>query len=307
MDLFHRHRSKYYALIRHWYSEGLLSTGKEEERKKASLSAKDSLVSYDYILPLALHEEKYCFSSLYEHFDPVLPFLFTTIEKRYLKTLLKNPLFQHWLGEEAMEHLNSYLLDTAAFPDFFQDMSQGGEKFPLPNPEMFLAMYESIIEKRMISFSYRGSYGNKYKKKDYFPYRLLLDKETGLWQILVFSKNQKKEFICNLERIRDFSLTEEWFSDDLQGYLNKNREERCLVLKLRPDKNSIERSFLLFHDYLSNPSYDKEKDRYTLSIPYYPKWEEEDLRSKVFSLGSAVEVLEPQEFRDKIIEEIKKY
>ncbi len=307
MDLFHRHRSKYYALIRQWYSEGLLAKNQLEARKKSSLSAREDLVHYDYILTLQLHQDNYCFSSLKEGFDPVLPLLFTQIEKKYLKTLLEQPLFRTWLGEEATAELTQYLVDTQPFPlqSFIQNMHQGGEAFSLNSAETFLHLYQGIVEKRLVSFSYQGTDNIVREQQEYYPYRLLLDKETGLWQLLAFTQNEKTEVVCNLARMNHVTITQHWFSEDLKELLQKNRENQELLLKLRPDKNSIERSFLHFHDYQCTPSYDKAKEEYHIAISYHPDWDEEDLFSKVLSLGSAVEVLEPQSFRTQIIEELK--
>lgn len=308
MDLFHRHRSKYYALIRQWYQEGLLQSNQQESRKKASFSARDALVHYDYILTLQLHENQYCFSSFYEDFDPVLPFLFTDIEKKYLKTLLPDPLFRQWLGEEAWKTLENYLSDCNPFPifDFFQEMTLGSTSFSLENPRDLILLYNAIVEKRLIAFSYCGTDGIPRETQEYYPFRLMLDKETGLWQLLAFTKEEKFEVVCNLDRITNLQALEDWFSQDLQEILDKNRENQILSLKVRPDFNSIERTFLHFHDYSCSPHYDKKNDEYSLDISYHPRWDEEDLFSKVLSLGSAVEVLKPAYFRGKITDELRK-
>lgn len=307
MDLFHRHRSKYYALVRQWYQEGLLQSDQQDARKKASLSARDALVHYDYILTLQLHEKQYCFSSFYQDFDPVLPFLFTDIEKKYLKTLLPDPLFRQWLGEEPWETLNQYLADSNPFPisQFFQDMTEGGTSFSLQQPQDLILIYDAIVEKRLISFTYCGTDGIHRETQVFYPFRLMLDKETGLWQLLAFTQENQLEVVCNLARMSNLQALEEWFSQDLQEILDKNRENQILSLKVRPDLNSIERTFLYFHDYQCHPHYDKKKEEYFLDISYHPRWDEEDLFAKVLSLGAAVEVLKPLEFREKIKEELK--
>ncbi len=306
MDLFHRHRSKYYALLRQWHREGLLHAGQEEQRKKASLLARDSLVHYDSISILPLHEEQYCFSSFHEDFDPILPLFFTKIEKQYLKTLLPDPLFRQWMGAEALADLEEFLSGSQPFPveEFFRDMSQGGLSYALERPADLILIYESIVEKRMIAFSYYGTDGIQREKQLYFPYRLMLDKETGMWQLLAFTYEHRYEVVCNLERMSELSDTEEWFSEDLQELMSKNRENQVLSLKVRTDMNSIERTFLSFHDYPRNPRYDRKKEEYYLDITYNPMWDMEDLFTKVMSIGGAVEVLSPPSFREKVREEL---
>ncbi len=307
MDLFHRHRSKYYALVRHWYSQGILEN--QEQLKNASaIAARDFLDSHDAISTLKLHEKEYFLSSLSPDFDPVLPLLFTSIEKRYLKTYLNSPLFTHWLGTEATCALSQYLHDTSPFPfeDFFQNMNRNGEAVLQPPWEHIVFLYESIIDKRMVSFAYEGTDGVSHQKQNYFPYRLMLDKELDLWQLLAFTQEEKLEVVCNLVRMVDLSETEEFFSEDLQVYLQQNREKQNLLLRLRPTFSGLERCFLLFHDYPCEPSYDKKREEYHLSIQYNPDWDTEDVFTKILSLGSAIEVLQPKEIRDMVISELEK-
>lgn len=310
MDLFHRQRNKYYALIRQWYSDGLLTPDNEIKRKKASQSAKDSLVNYDYILTLQLHEPKYCFSCFSHEFTPVLPLLFTELEKKYLKTLLEqeeNRIFKHWIGEDATATLTQYLVGTESFPiSFFEDMSKKGQKSTITQFKEIIEIYQGIVEKRLISFIYHGTDGVFHEKQNYYPFQLLFDKENHQWQLLAFTVEDQREVVCNLERMEELTIKNINFSENLQSWLQENRNDEELLLQLRPDKNSIERSFLIFHDYQITPHYDSNQDEYHLSIQFNPHWDTEDLFSKVLSLGSAVKVLSPTTFQQKIIEELKK-
>lgn len=311
MDLFHRYRNKFYAIIRQWYSDGLLESDKGKEREEAYETAKKFLVHYSdkNIAERTFNDEKYCFSSL-EDFSPELPFLFTALEKKYLKTLLNNEIFRNFIDADMVDILTEYLVDVGEFPleDFFQNMAECQADFSFEHTENVLLLYQGIVEKRMVSFDYRGTDGDFYENQELFPFRLMYDKEFGMWQLLSFTKKEKEEVICNLERMGKVTLTEEWFSEDLQTLLETNREDNILKLRLKKDSNSynaIERCFLLFHDYQCTPDYDSKKEEYYLSISYHKKWDSEDLLSKVLSLGSAVEVLEPLAFREDIINELR--
>ncbi len=222
--------------------------------------------------------------------------------------LCSQELCREWIGQETCQRLENYLAETSPFPqeDFFRDMTKGDWQPPPVPPETIALLYQAIQEKKMISFDYTGTDGTSYQGQHYLPFRILLDKEWNLWQLLAFQRDSKAEILCNLHRIQNLTIHETSFPQNLAEYLQENREGNTLVLKLSPDQNSIERSFLLFHDYRKTASHQKEPEEYTLSIPYYDQWDEEDLFAKVLSLGSAVEVLEPPAFREKIIDQVRR-
>lgn len=307
MDLFHRYHSKYYGLVRQRYQEGLLEPGQEENRKKSALQARETLFHYD-IYHLQLYRPEYCFSSLVEEVD--LPWLFTHNQRRYLKTLLTEPVFVEFIGEEGEKALQNYLSDDNPFPkgDFIRDMSRKTQENPPTDPKMIHTLYHAILQKKMLHFGYHGTNGLHHAPQNYFPYRLLYDKERHIWQLVAFPVQKADshfEVICNLSRIEELTVTEEVFSQDWGASCRHNRENQVLSLGLRPDYNSIERCFLLLQDYESNSYYDSQAQEYILEVQYHPAWEREDLCSKILSLGMAVEVLSPPDFQEAVKEEVR--
>lgn len=241
-----------------------------------------------------------------------IPFLMTTEEKRWLRTLAGRPLFQKIAGDEICEKLKQYLNVTPyAFEDIIVSRNYRNDGDTL-NDDLLRKIYfltSAIIERKVVLYHHRANSGTEYEGQC-LPIKICFSPYTQRFQLdaIIQKPNSKNNFSLqrmNIKNLSSLSIVEEDLSETHE-WLNKERAlrkiEKPLKLLIRPinGMNDIERCFLLFSINEKEGWYEKEKNVYHLNIWYY-SFEVPTLIRKILSLGKAALVLEPETIREDLI------
>jgi len=76
--------------------------------------------------------------------------------------------------------------------------------------EIWDIIINSLKGNRIITFDYKGTWDDEYKKRKVHPYQLLFD--SGVWYLYGFAEERKATRIFSLSKIKNAQLTKELFS-----------------------------------------------------------------------------------------------
>lgn len=221
----------------------------------------------------------------------------TTIEKRWLKTILLDPraaLFQPPMdGLEDVEPL--FLAEDVVYFDRYLD----GDRYE--DPEYianFRLVVQAIREHRHLCIRFRNR-KNQECKNYYTPLKLEYSDKEDKFRILC--SDYQKVWVINMGRV----ISAEIVGDTVSGTpeLAKSQKE-TLVFRLYDARNTLERVLMKFSHYK------KEVERlqeltYLVRLEYDVE-DETDVLIQMLSFGSYVKILEPDRIKKDLCDRIKK-
>lgn len=165
----------------------------------------------------------------------------------------------------------------------------------------FSMLKDSIMKSRVISFRYHNSYG-KTSKRRVRPLKLIF--KSRAWYVFGFCDTKKDFRIFKISRMREIECEEEIFDRDelclMDGFkldMDSSGEVDTVDLKLRFSKSV---SYMLY-DYFPDVCIKEGEDDFIVQVSYpMNPW----IYSFIMSFGDKVEVLEPQDVREGIVERI---
>ena len=134
------------------------------------------------------------------------------------------------------------------------------------------------------------------------PCRLEYDLFTDKFFLITWLDDEHRAEKIPVETLGAVSLSEEIIPNDCDKLLKKFYQDNVaeVSLKVWNTRNAVERCFALFSSFDKKARL-QDDGTYFLTVTYC-LLDESEIIEKIFSLGSAVTVIAPQSFRDRIIE-----
>lgn len=133
------------------------------------------------------------------------------------------------------------------------------------------------------------------------PCRLEYDLAADKYFLVVWREDSRAAEKIFVETLGALALSEEFVPPEGDELLKKFYAENVaeVSLKVLNTRNAVERCFALFGSFDKNARF-QDDGTYFLTVKYCLV-DEEEIFEKILSLGSAVTVVEPKSFRDRII------
>ena len=233
---------------------------------------------------------------------PILP---TTLELRWLKTVLAMPEADFMLDTALKEKLLASLAHIRPF-----DLSAWRRQLNRKEVKGRTDVYESL--KALIP-ALRKGYEIMLRTSVYTPLRLCQNVSTGIYQLLCwdFARHEPHwihemnfPFCSALTRNAGANSRKEAESN-WQGYLGDASKKRSVTLSFYETCNMRERVYTVFSAFDKESHLDAVNECYHLTVFYRP-FEEEDVLRRILSFGAYVTVLEPTAIRDEIVNRLRK-
>lgn len=226
---------------------------------------------------------------------PTMPL--TELQKRWMKSLTMDPRFRLFdiSAEELADVQPLYPEGVFVYFDQYSD----GDPFEDPGYiTVFRMILRAIREKRWIEVQFRGGKGQLNCWRC-LPCKLEYSLKDDKFRVTVV--NQWGTHVINVGRITKCAMLED---GGLPEYLPKTAEKQTLVLELTDHRNALERCMLHF-SHLEKETERIDDRRYRLTLRY-EKEDDTEILIRVLSFGPLLEVVSPDDFRQRIRERIQK-
>ncbi len=213
---------------------------------------------------------------------PTMPL--TTLEKRWLKALLRDPRIRLFgppeTGLEDVEPL--YEPDVFVFYDRYTD----GDPYDDPGYiDAFRTILRAMKERRKLRVRFHSS---RDKRHSYVcvPYSLEYSAKDDKFRLLTAYKGQM--LTVNMARIRAVKPLEPCTEEE---YRPVDYRERTLTMLLTDERNALERVMLHFSD-LEKETEQMDERHYRITL-WYKQGDETELLIRILSFGPVLQVLSP--------------
>ena len=263
--------------------EGSL-TGKEMNDIVGKTAFGESLLT----IPAALKEQRWPLldknlrTSL--RHSPSMPL--TTLEKRWMKTLLQDPRIRLFNpSEDGLEDVEPlYSSDNFVFYDRYAD----GDPY---DDEKYIARFQTILravkEKRHLRVRFTGRRGSVYSYLC-VPYRLEYSPKDDKFRLL--TSHNDRMMTINLARIREVELSDPCAKEE---YRPVDYREKSLVMELTDVRKALDRAMLHFSD-LEKETEKLDDHHYRITV-WYKHGDEAELLIRILSFGPMLKVVSPEE------------
>lgn len=227
-----------------------------------------------------------------EH-KPSMPL--TVLQKRWLKAISLDPRIK--LFDVNFDFLGD--IEPLFTPDDYVvfDKYNNGDPFEdntyIKNFGVFLW---AIKNKKRLKIRYHGNKGH-FILMEGDPYRLEYSEKDDKFRVLL--RNCSKGTFINLSGVERCTVIGDACGDETDVALDG---ETYFILELTDERNSLERVMLHFAHFKKEAER-LDDNKYKVKI-YYDSSDETELVIRVLSFGPLVEVIEPQSFRNLIIERL---
>ena len=218
-------------------------------------------------------------------YPPRMPL--TTLQKRWLKTLLSDPkivLFQiSGTGLETVEPLFS--IEDFVFFDRYAD---GDPFLDSAYIDRFRIILKALREKRRLYIKYRNRRGRLMQGK-FIPYKLEYSAKDDKFRLE--TTGGRYAVYINIGRIADCELLEPYEEANL---IPPKRRESTVTFMLLDERNALERVMLNFSDCRKETARIDNKN-YRVQL-WYESQDETEMLIRVLSFGPMIKVVAPDSF-----------
>ena len=230
------------------------------------------------------------------------------LQKRWLKSLLSDPRAALFLDEEQILSLKESLKDVEplfhnAYFRYFDRFSDGDDYGDEGYRARFRAILKAIREKSVIRIRYEtrnGRYENLTVRPHYLEYSLKNDCYRLLG--IVRSRSRMRKSTLRLSRMKSIAFSPEAAEDFVLS--REEAPQQKVVLRIRDERNAMERAMLQFADYRKNTERMEDKS-YRCEI-FYDPGDETELLIEVLSFGPMIRVEGDEHFLTLVKERLKK-
>lgn len=227
---------------------------------------------------------------------PTMPL--TTLQKRWLKTLLLDPRIALFspdpAGLEDVEPLYS--------PEVIVRYDQYSDGDPYGDPDYidcFRLILRALHEHRKLRVSFRGHSGRR-QTIACVPCHLEYSAKDDKFRLLTTGVRSKRT-IVNLARINKVELLEPYEPSAVTEPAGKSCK---LVFLVRDVRNALERVMLHF-SHLEKSTVRLEEELYQVTLSY-DREDETELLIRILSFGPMIQVISPEDFISKIRERLNR-
>ncbi len=233
------------------------------------------------------------------------PKLLTTLQKRWLKSLLSDRRLRLFLTNESFERLSERLAGVKPLFDVrlfrYFDTFADGDDYESEQYRICFGRILTAVKSRELAEITFVSPKNGEKHGEYLPLRLEYsaknDKFRALCVLFVNGRPVSGNTI-NIGRITDVRLTGKVRGNnvDMRKYRAKFRCE--VTVEVSSERGGIERFMTEFASYEKRSVYDIKAGKCTVQIRY-DKQDETELLIRLLGFGPVLEILSPEDFRQE--------
>lgn len=214
------------------------------------------------------------------------------LEKRWLKTVLRDPRMGLFLTDEEIEELERELADYEVLFDadsiWYFDQFRDGDAYLEPGYRTrFDVILQACEEKRELELVYRAR-ERDILRGTFLPYRLEFSQKNDRFRLLCFRKGDLKPFTMNLGKVMEARVGA--FMDVV---LPEHRAELVIVTcHVVNHRNAVDRAMIHFADYKKKAFRTDREHVFELEI-HCPRGDLTELVIQLLSFGPMMQVLEP--------------
>lgn len=228
----------------------------------------------------------------------------TKLQKSWLKALLSDPRFRLFFPEDALKQLETAFGDVPALyePSDFHYFDRYADGDPYEDPtyrEIFQTILKAMTGKCPLFTAYESRKGNP-MTLEVLPCRFQYSPKDDKFRLLCVSlaHGRPKQFqVMNIARMRGCFLSRnpvpEGFDFDITRF--QRQAEEPVQIRIRNERNALERCMLRFANYEKQTTYEPESDTWLCSICYDPA-DETELLIDLLSFGPVIRILGPETF-----------
>lgn len=230
-----------------------------------------------------------------EFYKDVLPL--TTVEIRWLKTILSDERIRCFFSERQLDFIKSYL--KTEYPDIaplpvshlvyydkhitVDSMEKAAEQ------SLITTFIKAISQKMLVDITYVTRYGKEITG-EFKPIVIEFSKRNNKFQVQMQSCDNNRFYSINLSQVISLAIVRSEFEyfETLQRY-EKHRElnERSVDIQFYDVRNTADRILTEFSPWKKYCEYDRETQIYTLQL-FYQKDEELDLVVRLMGYGGNI-------------------
>ena len=240
--------------------------------------------------------------------DKPVPFVPSRIELLWLKGMLADDKTAFLLSPELREKLKHCLesVPMIEVSTYWEQIRETGDDTVDPHLQSTLNLLAQALQNKVCVRYRNETRQNGENVGTAAPVRLEYDVYAARWRVIFWLTDEERAIKANVSRLNDLTLTDTPCPNDLDVRFRQflDVKERTVVLTLRPLYNAVERCFALFSTYDKEAVFLEKEDRYRLTVHYYD-FDRQEMIYHVLSLGAAVAVEEPSDFREEIIRRLR--
>ena len=217
----------------------------------------------------------------------------TTMEKRWLRTLLDDPRIRLFGADDAgLEDVEPLFdRDRIVYFDRYSDGDPYEDEEYIKN---FRIMLKAAVEKRSVEIVFCTARGDE-RIWTCMPEKIEYSSKDDKFRVQV-TRNGRRDTI-NIGRIRDCRLTENADAGDM-ARADAETRERYLIAEIRDERNALERAMLHF-SHLKKETVKPDEEHYVMKL-FYDADDETEILIRVMEFGPMMKVTEPEAFVENI-------
>lgn len=327
MELFHEYKNKYFHLvlkILNLCQNGLCKDDVlkiiEDEEYDERLISKDfktfeGMILNEYeddSLNLLKEKDNRYYSILNREGSIPVKIRFSNIEKTWLNGMIQDKTAKELLGEEIVNKLSESLKDIhEGNNNVIEFTNKNVNKFEYDFKKLnriFFTILDAINNEKLLIYTNVDRDGNEHKDKLAIPLRIEYSLKDDKFRVSMYSIEDKRPIKVNLHTLKEINVTEKSSNLKREDLIKKLKEkkycEEPVTIILKDKRGAMERCFMSFSSF-ERSSKLIDSNTYEVDIYYYT-FQEDDVISKIISLGPYVTVKGPERIRNTVIEKIKK-
>ena len=314
MNLFHETESKYYELLSYMLNDKEAYSSKDvsDYIEKYLVGEIDFDVIEELFLPKSESETVFSFidGKYYPVIPALLPVRLNQVETYAAKSMANNEYAKHFLSANTIIKLKQ-IADGISEQWDINDI-QIKNQYRLGDSELDKAyeqtlgiIAEAIRSHRAISYDnvVQGKY--EYVNNLALPIKIEYSFLNDMFRVSVYDKLQERFVKINLSTMKNVMLsteTGEDLSKEYADFIEMNTKK--IELDVEPIDHVIERCFRIFSYYDRQARFDKDENKYKLTISYMRQDEKEVIRD-VLSMGSYVVIMSPKRLQKEVYKRIR--
>ena len=238
----------------------------------------------------------------------------TKLQKSWLKALLSDPRFRLFFPEHALCQLEEELYEIKALyePEDFHYFDRYMDGDPYEDStyrEIFQTALKAMADHQPLFIAYESRKG-KHRTLEVLPCRFQYSQKDDKFRLLCVSLSQGhtgRFHVMNLARIQGCHISRALVPADFDWNLSsfQKQTEEPVQIRIRNERNALERCMLRFAHYENQTVFEPESDTWLCSIFYDPS-DETELLIELLSFGPVIKILGPEAFLMEVRRRVKR-